>query len=304
MPAPRPSPPPSATHWLAPFTGRRLTVLTGAGLLAAFLLARLGLIGEGAASAAVGVLVSVAAALFVIRDALTLRVEAPFRALGLAAAAGLVFATVVPVVTTVLPGAPAFDADLEGVGARAALPGGLAGPVRILVHARLPEGGAPEIRFRLGGTQPPAEGQVERIMSSARIGRGMRAPVPFDHPTTFLDAQLARGAAALTLDRLDGSPQGPLHVAVYPIAFTLGRLWAATAGLLLAAAVLERRGRGHAASAAGMALAFAHLVRGQATPDAPLLTTLGAVALGALLGAVAAALLTWLVGRLVRPVDP
>jgi hypothetical protein len=297
MPPPRSVSP--ASHRLQALLGRRAFPIAALGAIAvAAALPLAGLLPDGPAAALLAVLVAMALALFMIRPALDGAVDPTTRgvALLIAAAAGLLCA--VPAVTSVAPGRPVAQGEMTRVGDRLELPAGALGTggrLRLLVHAPLPPGGTPVVEFRLTGGGPPLSGQVERTVSYSRVGRGSRAAVAHDHNEVWVHGTLGAGATALTLDRIDGAVAGPLQVAVHGEWISPLALWVLSLLVLVLAAIWEARLRGgHFAALAGMALAYGLLVYGNATPHAAIGTSLGAILLGALGGALAGGLLAML----------
>jgi hypothetical protein len=285
------TPPSSFSLWLEEaLTGWILPVAALALAAAAWALYAVGLLPEAPAGAAVAAVVALAAALFTLRQALAPAVGAATRAAALALALGVASVSAWPAWSAVLPGAPLAEGQLARTGAALALPAGLAGPVRLLVHAPLPPGGTPVVEFRMAGGAAPMEGHVERTVSFARAGRGGRAAVTRDHNETWVHGAVA-GGASLTLERLSGEVAGPIHVSVHRQVLPPAGLWVAALLLVAAAAVLDRRlGKGSLAAVAGMAAAFGLLVGLNATPETAVGTSLGAVLLGGLGGALAGGL--------------
>jgi hypothetical protein len=121
--------------------------------------------------------------------------------------------------------------------------------------------------------------------------------VAHDHNQVWVHGSVGAGATALTLDRLDGPISGPLLISVYGDWISPPMLWLLSLALLILAAIWEvRLGGGSFAALAGMALAYGLLVHGNATPDAAIGTSLGALMLGALVGALAGGLLAKVAG--------
>jgi hypothetical protein len=264
-----------------------------------------GVLSEGTTAALVAGGAGVVVGVLVLRPALATGADPLGRWLGIAAAIAAALLTALPAIGTVAPGEPAFAADLAAQGDAAPVPAGVAGPVRLLVRAPLPQGGMPVVGFRLAGTDRPVEGKLERTMGTARVGRGARTAVEYDHSALWLEAKLPASGGELKLDRLTGQPAGPLHVAVYPDRLPYGLLVGLCVLALLLAAVADGRlgGKHGAAPLAGMGLAFGLLVAGNATPQSALGTTLGGVVLGAMLGALAGWIAGFVVRPLVRPKD-
>jgi hypothetical protein len=258
----------------------------------------LGAIADGAAAAVVIAAAGLAAAAQLVRPALAARADPAGRALALAAAAGTLCLTVLPSFRTVAPGEPLAQGVLAARGDAMPLPAGLPSRVRLLVHVPLPQTGTPQVRFRLGGTTPPAEGQLERTYTYARVGRSGRSQVAHDRSDTYVSARLTPGAQALALEQLSGDAAGPLTVAVYPDRLPpllLGALCAVA--LLIAAAAEARLRQGSVAAIAGMALAFGLLITGNATPASAVGTTLSSVLLGAVAGAAVGSAAAWIARR-------
>jgi hypothetical protein len=260
-----------------------------------------GVLSEDATAAIAILLVAVLAALLMVRHAIAGRDRAG-RVLALVAAAATVALVAIPGIATVLPGSPIAEGAMAAVGDAIPLPARAAGPVRLLVRATLPPGGTPHVSFRIGGGRTAVDGQVERTLSSARVGRGTRTMVAHDRTSEWLETSLPDGAGALRLERLQGEAAGPLAVQVFHDPLPGAWLWVLSAAALLLAAAADARlgGKDHAAALAGMALAFGLLVTGNATPQAAIPTVLG----GILLGAIAGALAGWLAGLLARRVVP
>jgi hypothetical protein len=260
-----------------------------------------GVATEGATAAVIIALVSIAAAAAVLRPALTGRPDPVGHGLTLAAAVGTLLLAAVPALATVHPGLPLVEGDLGTRGDALQLPSGIPARARLLVHANLPAAGVPTATFVLAGPNPPVQGHLERTISYARVGRGGRAAVPHDHSSAFLEAHLG-DAPAIVLERLGGETAGPLHVAVYrDLLPRAAHVVLALVVLAFAAVGGARLRRGSGAAFAGMALAFGLLVAENATPDAAVGTSLGAVLLGGFAGAVAGAIAAWIARRLVTP---
>jgi hypothetical protein len=265
-----------------------------------------GLISEGSAAALLALLVATALALFMIRPALSGSVDPTTRGVAvlIALAAGLLCA--VSAVSSVTPGRPVVQGEVNRAGDRVELPAGALGPagrLRLLVHAPLPPGGTPVVDFRFSAGAEPLSGRVERTVSYSRVGRGSRAAVAHDHNEVWVHGALGASATALTLDRIDGPIAGPLVVSVHGEWISPLALWLVSLAVLVLAAFWEARLRGsHFAALAGMALTYGLLVYGNATPEAAIGTSLGAILLGALGGALAGGLLAML-ARLVSWTD-
>ena len=297
MAPPRPVSP--LSRWLQDVLGGRAFPAAALGAIAvAAALSFAGLLQDGPAAALLAVLVATSLALFMIRPALAGSVDPTTRgvALLIAVAAGLLCA--VPAITSVVPGRPVAEGEVSRVGDRLELPAGALGTgggLRLLVHAPLPPGGTPVVEFRFTAGAAPLSGTVERTVSYSRVGRGSRAAVAHDHNEVWVHGALGAGATALTLDRIDGPLAGPLQVAVHGELISPLALWVVSLLVLVLAAIWEARLRGsHLAALAGMALAYGLLVYGNATPHAAIGTSLGAILLGALGGALAGGLLAML----------
>jgi hypothetical protein len=297
MAPPRPVSP--LSRWLQDVLGGRAFPAAALGAIAvAAALSFAGLLQDGPAAALLALLVATALALFMIRPALAGSVDPTTRgvALLIAVAAGLLCA--VPAITSVAPGRPVAEGEVSRVGDRIELPAGALGSgggLRLLVHAPLPPGGTPVVEFRFTAGAAPLSGEVERTVSYSRVGRGSRAPVAHDRNEVWVHGALGAGATALTLDRIDGPVAGPLQVAVHGDWISPLALWVISLLVLVLAAIWEARLRGsHFAALAGMALAYGLLVHGNATPHAAIGTSLGAILLGALGGALAGGLLAML----------
>lgn len=293
-------------------SSRALPVAAFGALAVAAALFLTGLIPEGSAAALLALLVATGLTLSMVRPALAGSVDPTTRrvAVLIALAAGLLCAA--SAVTSVAPGAPVVQGEVNRAGDRVELPAGALGPagrLRLLVHAPLPPGGTPVVEFRFTGGAAPLSGQVERTVSYSRVGRGSRAAVAHDHNEVWVHGAQGAGATALTLDRIDGPIAGPLVVSVYGEWISPLVLWLASLAVLALAAIWEARLRGsHFAALAGMALAYGLLVHGNATPEAAIGTSIGAILLGALGGALAGGLLA-LLARLgpwsnVAPAEP
>jgi hypothetical protein len=286
------------TGWILPVAAI-LAVGAAAGLYL------LGVLPEGALSAAVAVLAGLLAAAQVVKPALAPRADGAGRALAALAAAGTLVLTAYPAVESVAPGRPLAEGVLPDRGATVPLPASVPPHVRLLVHVPLPSRGTPEVRFRIGGTVPPAEGKLERTYSSARVGRSGRTQVAHDRSSTYVAARLAGGARELVLEDESGQAAGPLDVAVYRDLLPPPLHWAlAIAVVLLAAAAEARFRKGSGAAVAAMGVAFGLLVADNATPTSAIGTTLGAVLLGAIAGGATGGLAALVAKRLVPAAPP
>lgn len=297
-----PAAPPPLALWLEDvLSGIALPMMVVVALAATGGLYLTGVLPEGTTAAVLITVLTLAAGAAVLRPALSGRSDPLSRRLVGAAAAATVVLAAVPALATVHPGRPVVEGDLGATGDRLPLPPGTPGRARLLVHATLPAAGVPRATFVLGGARPPVEGHLERTISYARVGRGGRAAVPHDHSSAFLEANLS-DAPAVVLSALGGETAGPLHVSVYrDLLPRPAHLLLALLALALAAVAQARMRRGNAAAFAGMALAFGLLVTENATPDAAVGPTFGAILLGAFAGAVAGAIAGWLARRLVAP---
>jgi hypothetical protein len=267
--------------WILPVSG---LVLAGA----AWGLYQAGLLPEAPTGGALAVLMGVVVALLMVRPALSPEVNAVTRGLVLGTAAAAAAFCIGASLGAVLPGVPLARGDLAQVGDVLPLPAGTDGRVRLLVHSPLPPGGTPQVVFRLAGGAAPIDGQVERTVSYARVGRGSRAAVTHDLNETWVTGTLAHDAAGLRLEKLSGQAAGPLQVSVYQQVVPGPMLWLLALAILIAAAAGESRlGAGSTAPLAGMALAYGLLVAFNATPSAAVGTSLGAILLGGLGGALA-----------------
>jgi hypothetical protein len=286
---PDPKPPSAFSLWLEEALTGWVLPLVGLGLVAAAAgLYWLGLLPDGPTGAALACLVALGVALLLVKPSLSPAVATPLRALTVGVAAAVAVLTVLPAIQAVAPGEPAGLGELAQPGDSLPLPPGLAGRVRVLVHAPLPPGGTPQVDFRIGGGAAPLEGRVERTLSYSRVGRGSRAAVTHDHNEVWVHGEVAAGAGSLRLERLTGPVAGPLQVAVYRAWFPPRLLWLlASLALLAAAAVEARLGKGNGAAVAGMGLAYGLLVGANASPASAVGTSLGAILLGALAGALA-----------------
>jgi hypothetical protein len=297
MASPRLDSPPAT--WLKELLHSRVlpvAALGAAAVAAAFYLT--GLLSEGPAAAILAVVVALSLVLFMIRPTLAASVDPTTRGVAalIADAAGVLCA--LAAVTSVVPGPPAAQGEASRVGDRIELPPGALGAtprLRLLVHAPLPPGGTPVVEFRFVGDAEPLVGQVERTVSFARVGRGSRAAVAHDRNETWVHGAHGPAATALVLDRIDGAVAGPLVVSVHGEWFSPRVLWLISLAVLTLAAIWDSRlPGGHFAALAGMALAYGLLVYGNATPHAAVGTSVGALLLGALAGAVAGGLLALL----------
>ncbi len=283
--------------WTLPLAALAPVVVVGA-------LHLLGLASERLTSTVVVLAVAAGTALYVLRPALDGRRPGATRALALLAALLVLSAVALPSLATVHPGTPLFAGELEKVSDALAIPATVSGRVRLLVSGQLAEQGEPAVTYTLTGTEEPLEGRLERTFSYARVGRSGRARVAHDRTGDMFTARIPAGAAALTLDRMQGRAVGPLHVAVYrdPIPVPGGAWILALLATALAAAVDARLARKNELGvAAGMAVAFALLVTYNATPSASVGPTVGGIVLGAILGSLAGWLVELLVRRFVPP---
>jgi hypothetical protein len=279
------------TGWILPVSGLALAAAAWGAYV-------LGLLPEGPAAAALALVVALVLALLAIRPALGAAVDRLTRGLALGAAALAALVCVLAAGGATWPGAPVAAGSLARAGDALPLPAGLSGRVKLLVHAPLPPGGTPRADFRLSGAAAPLEGQVERTITSARVGRGGRANIAHDLNEAWVHGAVAAGTPALVLERLSGQVAGPLEVSLYRELLPPFALWLLGAVALAAAAVAESRLRkGNAAALCGMALAYGLLVAANATPSQAIGTSLGAVLLGGLGGALAGGLAA-LVARL------
>jgi hypothetical protein len=276
------------TGWILP---------VGALLLAAAAwgLYTLGLLPEGPAAAALAVVMAAVVALLMARPALSQSADPLGRGLTFGAAALSAALCLSGAIGAVLPGKPLVEAELGQTGETLALPAGLSGRVRLLVHAPLPAGGTPVVDFRLAGAEAPIEGRVERTVSYARVGRGSRAAVAHDHNETWVRGTVPAGVASLKLDRLNGQVAGPLQVALYGEVVPPWLTWVLALVAVAAAAVADSRLRkGNVAALSGMAVSYGLLVAYNATPQSAVGTSMGAVLLGGLGGALGGAVLEFL----------
>ncbi len=279
-------------------------IVPGAAVAAAAVAAVLylaGALSESATAAIAVLLVAALAALLMARHAIAGRDPAG-RLLALLAAAATAALVAIPAIGTVLPGAPLVEGTLGAVGDQLPLPPGLSGAVRVLVRAQLPPQGTPRVSFRIGGGRPPVEGQVERTLTPARVGRGGRTMVAHERSSEWLETALPAGGGALRLEKLQGEAAGPLAVEVFHDPIPGVWLWLLSAAVILVAAAADARigGKDHAGAIAGMALVFGILVTDNATPQAAIPTVLGGLLLGAMGGAAAG----WVAGLVARRVVP
>jgi hypothetical protein len=220
-----------------------------------------------------------------------------------AAAAVTLLATAWGPLTTIWPGEPAFRGEAGVAGESIPVPPGSYGPVRLLVHGRLRDGGEPVVEFTLGGTRPPVVGRLERTYGYARVGRRGRTRVAHEHNAEWFTASIPEGTRALVLERVSGQLGGRMEIAAYRqvLPFPWAPVALALAGLVLAAAADARLAlRGNAAVWAAMGLAFGLLVAFNATPFASLGPVVGGLILGATLGALGG----WLASFVARKVVP
>lgn len=294
--------PPPLALWLDDaLSGIALPMMALVALAATGGLYLAGVLAEDVTAAVLIAIAALAAGAAVLRPALSGRVDPLTRRLTAAAAVVTLLLAGVPALATVHPGQPEVEGELAAPGDRLPLPPGSPGRARLLVHANLPAAGVPTATFVLGGANPPVRGHLERTISYARVGRGGRAAVPHDHSSAFLEANLS-GSSAIVLNTLGGETDGPLHVSVYrDLLPRAAHVLLALAGLALAAVAEARLRRGSGAAFAGMALAFGLLVTENATPDAAVGPTFGAVLLGGFTGALAGSIAGWLAKRLVAP---
>jgi hypothetical protein len=277
------------TGWVLP-----VAALVAVGVAGALYVA--GVLPEGWTGGLIVLAVSIAAAGWLVREALAPREDPLPRTLLLVAAAGVLVLTAWPAFRTVVPGAPLAEGALEQ-GDALAVPH--AGTIRVLVQGQLPPGGTPSLAFRLAGVEPSAEGRLERTYSYARVGRGARTRVAHDRTSTFIEARLPRGAS-LQLESLRGDHVGPLQVAVFPEPIPGWLLVVLAVAIAAVAAIADARiGKGNGAVVAGMALAFGVLVTENATPASAVGETFGSILLGAIAGALGGAILGFLARRAV-----
>jgi len=295
---PDPRPPSPLTLWLEEaLTGWILPILALALVGGALGLYLLGALPDGPSAAVLAVVVAVGAGLLTVRPTLAGTVEPYLRGAAAAVAVMVAALTALPSIGAVWPGEPVAQGDLAKSGEALALPAGLEGRVRVLVHAPLPPGGTPQVdvRLGLGAGAEAVSGRVERTLSAGRAGRS-RTTVTHDRNETWLHGRMAPGATAVTLERLTGQIDGPLHVAVYRDVLPPAWRWVVAVAILLAVALVEARlVRGNPAAFAGIGLAYGLLVGGWGTPATAVGTSLGALLLGALGGGTAGTVAAWLV---------
>ncbi len=247
--------------------------------------------------------VALGAAGYLVRPALEPQRDRPTRALAAAAAFLTLIAAGLPALRTVHPGDPLFAGEVDRSGDSVPVPGGISGPVRLLVSGRLADRGEPVVTFTIGGTREPVDGKLERTFGYARIGRSGRARVAQDHDTDFFPAYLSPGARAITLERIQGQLTTPLRIAVYrePIPIPGGPYVLAALALVLAAVLDARLGwKNNLSVASGMAVVFGLLVTYNATPASAIGPAAGGVVLGGIVGSLAG----WIVGAIVRRFVP
>jgi hypothetical protein len=260
-----------------------------------------GAIPDGAAAAVLAIVGGVLIGAYVLRPGLAPRASRPARVLSAVAAIGAALLTTLPALDAVAPGRPVARGALARKGDTLPLPSGVPSHVRLLVHVPFPQGGVPSIPFRITGTSPAAEGKLERTFTNQRVGRSGSARVAHDRSSAYVAARLPAGIEALTLERLGEGAAGPLDVSIY--ADRLPPLWhfLAAALVLAAAAFAEARLReGQGTAIAAIGIAFGILVADNATPEAAVGTSLGAVLLAALAGAAAGTLAAVVAKALVR----
>jgi hypothetical protein len=287
----------------SPLSGWTVPLAALLAAAAAGLLYVAGVASEAGTATVIVVCVAVAGALHLARWALDGGRDSGSRALAAGAAALTLVAVAFPAVRSVVPGEPVFQGELHQRGDSLAVPAGFSGAVRVLVAGALPDRGEPAISFRISGTDPPVEGRLLRTFGYARMGRGGRRRVASDHSADFHAARIAPGAGALELERVEGSVDLPLRVAVYrdPLPVPGAPWWLAVIALGLAALAEARLAHPTAlAVPAGMALAFGLLVTYNATPSAAVGPAVGGLVLGALTGSLAG----WFAGALARRLVP
>lgn len=279
--------------WFFPALG--LTAVVGVGV---FYVA--GVMSESAVGGALAVGVPLVLALQVAKPAFSSLADRVARILLAVAAVGTLVVAAVPAFEAVHPGEPLFVAELERLGDVQPVPPGASGKVLLLVSAHLPPGGEPRISYSLGGFAERVDGELERTVGYARVGRGGRARVAHDRNTDWVEARLPDGAREIRLERAQGLAGGPLRVEVHKDVIPHALAWVLSLLVLVLAAAGEVRAGRDAGSAiaAGAALGFGMVVSYNVTPVEAVMPSLWAIVLGAIAGAPAAVLVRMAVRRL------
>ncbi|MFO0725717.1 MAG: hypothetical protein U1E65_18170 [Myxococcota bacterium] len=218
-----------------------------------------------------------------------------FAVLTLASSAGLT-------ALAVTPGAPLAESDLHEVGQTLALPSGVDGAVRFLVHGDMAGEGDATINFELDGTEKPALGHLVRKIRTTTSRKGGRSSSISEVNSTFVDATLNGGGKTLTLKSLNGPLKGELHVAVYKNWLPAIAAYVLTISFILVAALVsvKKRWKDTAILAIGLAAAFGLVVNLNSTPDAAVQREIGALFLGFFLGGFGAYLAAWLLKKMLK----
>jgi hypothetical protein len=218
-------------------------------------------------------------------------------ALGLATIA----VAMIPVVQTLLPGAPVAKARMLKPGDALALPDSTRGAVRVLVHGNLAGRGAAvaDIVLDLDG-RGKLYGQLSRTLDQARVGRRGHTMVEHDHNSEYIVTELPAGVHRLSLDRIDGAVAGAVEVSVFPDRLPLPIEIALACLLVLLASALAARMDAPRASVGGLvcALGFGIMVSRMATPDEAVGPEIGALFISLLGGGLIALITVWLMRKL------
>lgn len=290
-PAPIPAPRPER-RWLGP----TLAAAAAVAVLAIALSYLSGAMSEATLGTFIAVAIGLAVAGRVIGSMLENAASTVARLTIVVLAVATLTLAIVPVMLTIFPGSPAATGRLAQVGDTLPLPGTVQGPVRLLIHGVIDAPGNATVDFELGGTASLTEGRLERSVSTSRVGRRGVAHVTHDRNSEFLDAKLAKGAHQLRLERIEGPLAGALDLAVYPDRFPLSIDVVVAVAVLLALAFVAVRMRvgTDTVAAAGVALAFGAVSHQFVTPDAILRPLIGALIVGAIVGASSGGLAAWL----------
>lgn len=243
--------------------------------------------------------IPISAVLFIVGSA---GVPRSHRQWFLVGCAGLVtlLASIIPGLDGILPGPRRAGGDAQAVGDSVALPSGMHGPVRVLVHAQLPASGNQFIGVSISGATKPFEARFGRTVLHRHGARRKYHTAAHGPEFRYFDAVIPVGAQRLHVDKLVGEPEGRIRIDIYDPKLPL---WAVLGVDLFALVVVVLAGscgvplRANAADAAGLALGFGFALSYSATPGFAVGPAFAALLSGAPVGAAVGASLAWIGAR-------
>ncbi len=208
-----------------------------------------------------------------------------------------------PVISTLIPGHPAYQGVIRMAGQTMHLPDKLQGNVRMLLHGNLglTSTSSVDVAFDIGDQR--IEGHLDRVQKMARLGRRGRGRITEEHNSQFLSGFIPKGVHLLSIADLRGSVSEGLQVSIFKEWIPFFDEGIAAAVLVLFVAIIAGRMRASISTCALLAssMVFGMAIYKMATPFSVLSPELGALILSAIIGTSAGGTLGWIGQKLFGP---